>query len=62
VAADHCKVVCRYIRLVVIKFCGVMGFFLAGIHALSSLSLLAALIALTPLVVKKRLTDKKAKG
>jgi DMSO/TMAO reductase YedYZ heme-binding membrane subunit len=30
----------RYIRLVVIKFCGLMGFFLAGIHALFSLSLL----------------------
>jgi DMSO/TMAO reductase YedYZ heme-binding membrane subunit len=30
----------RYIRLVVIKFCGLMGFFLACIHALCSLSLL----------------------
>lgn len=30
----------RYIRLVVIKFCGLMGFFLAGIHAFFSLSLL----------------------
>jgi DMSO/TMAO reductase YedYZ heme-binding membrane subunit len=30
----------RYIRLVVIKFCGLMGFFLACIHALCSLGLL----------------------
>ncbi len=30
----------RTMRLVVIKFCGLMGFFLAGIHALFSLSLL----------------------
>lgn len=31
----------RYIRLVVIKFCGLIGFFLAGIHALMSLALLS---------------------
>jgi DMSO/TMAO reductase YedYZ heme-binding membrane subunit len=30
----------RALRLVVIKFCGLMGFFLAGVHALFSLSLL----------------------
>jgi DMSO/TMAO reductase YedYZ heme-binding membrane subunit len=30
----------RRLRLVVIKFCGLMGFFLAGIHAFFSLSLL----------------------
>ena len=30
----------KTMRLVVIKFCGLMGFFLAGIHALFSLSLL----------------------
>jgi DMSO/TMAO reductase YedYZ heme-binding membrane subunit len=30
----------RQLRLVVIKFCGLMGFFLAGIHAFFSLSLL----------------------
>ncbi len=29
------------LRLVVIKFCGLVGFFLAGIHALLSLSLLS---------------------
>ena len=34
---DHDKA----LRLVVIKFCGLMGFFLAGIHALFSLSLLS---------------------
>ena len=33
---DHDKA----LRLVVIKFCGLMGFFLAGIHALFSVSLL----------------------
>ncbi len=33
---DHDKA----LRLVVIKFCGLMGFFLAGIHALFSLALL----------------------
>ena len=31
----------RALRLVVIKFCGLVGFFLAGIHALLSLSLLS---------------------
>jgi DMSO/TMAO reductase YedYZ heme-binding membrane subunit len=31
----------RYIRLVVIKFCGLIGFFLAGIHSLLSLALLS---------------------
>ena len=30
----------KVLRLVVIKFCGLMGFFLAGIHALFSVSLL----------------------
>jgi DMSO/TMAO reductase YedYZ heme-binding membrane subunit len=30
----------RYLRLVVIKFCGLMGFFLAAIHAFFSLGLL----------------------
>ena len=30
----------RQLRLVVIKFCGLMGFFLAGVHALLSLCLL----------------------
>jgi DMSO/TMAO reductase YedYZ heme-binding membrane subunit len=30
----------RALRLVVIKFCGLMGFFLAGVHALFSLALL----------------------
>ena len=34
---DHDKA----LRLVVIKFCGLMGFFLAGIHALFSLALLS---------------------
>ena len=34
---DHDKA----LRLVVIKFCGLVGFFLAGIHALLSLSLLS---------------------
>ncbi len=34
---DHDKA----LRLVVIKFCGLMGFFLAGIHAFFSLSLLS---------------------
>ena len=34
---DHDKA----LRLVVIKFCGLMGFFLAGVHALLSLSLLS---------------------
>ena len=34
---DHDKT----LRLVVIKFCGLLGFFLAGIHALLSLSLLS---------------------
>ncbi len=34
---DHDKA----LRLVVIKFCGLMGFFLAGIHAFLSLSLLS---------------------
>lgn len=34
---DHDKA----LRLVVIKFCGLMGFFLAGVHALFSLSLLS---------------------
>ena len=34
---DHDKA----LRLVVIKFCGLVGFFLAGIHALFSLSLLS---------------------
>ncbi len=34
---DHDKV----LRLVVIKFCGLTGFFLAGVHALLSLSLLS---------------------
>ena len=34
---DHDKV----LRLVVIKFCGLMGFFLAGVHALLSLALLS---------------------
>jgi DMSO/TMAO reductase YedYZ heme-binding membrane subunit len=29
------------IRLIVVKFCGLMGFFLAGIHALMSLALLS---------------------
>ncbi len=31
----------RYIRLVVIKFCGLIGFFMAGIHSLFSLALLS---------------------
>ncbi len=31
----------RVLRLVVIKFCGLMGFFLAGVHAFFSLSLLS---------------------
>jgi DMSO/TMAO reductase YedYZ heme-binding membrane subunit len=31
----------RALRLVVIKFCGLMGFFLAGVHTLFSLSLLS---------------------
>jgi len=31
----------RYIRLVVIKFCGLIGFFMAGIHALLSFALLS---------------------
>ena len=31
----------RYIRLVVIKFCGLIGFFMAGIHALLSLAVLS---------------------
>ena len=34
---DHDKA----LRLVVIKFCGLMGFFLAGVHALLSLALLS---------------------
>jgi len=34
---DHDKA----LRLVVIKFCGLMGFFLAGVHALFSLALLS---------------------
>ncbi len=34
---DHDKA----LRLVVIKFCGLMGFFLAGVHAFLSLSLLS---------------------
>ena len=34
---DHDKA----LRLVVIKFCGLMGFFMAGVHAFFSLALLS---------------------